>query len=201
MAVNDVFELVLVTAIANQRAVNVFHFKEVDECSDDLPSEAITAMFEEDFVPVIFLALSIEAVGQCVYGRRIDPTPNIPFLRVLDAVVGDVASDAIPSNAAAVMTQYSVEFGRSGRGRTYLSGIPESGTTDGLINTGQMALLDDISDLFINAARTPPSPFTGSWKPVVWSAKNSEAHNLVASGFSPSPGSMRSRRQPYGMIP
>jgi len=201
MAADDIYQVTLVSTVSDQRVVNQWHFKEVDACTDEIPAHSVAAMFEEVFIPPLFLALSIEAVGQCIYCRRLDPAPHIPYLLVLEAVIGDISGDAVPSNAAAVMSIYSVEFGRSGRGRSYISGIPESGVTGSLINDTQMDLLEDFSDLFINAGHVPPAPFDGSWKPVVWSPKNSEAHNLVESNFSPSMGSMRSRRQPYGMIP
>jgi len=99
------------------------------------------------------------------------------------------------------MSMYSNEPGRSGRGRSYISGIPENGTVDGLIDDAEMLLLADIAALFTNAGYNPPSPDDGAWKPTIWSPLLAEASDIVISQFSPSPGTMRSRRLPYGMIP
>lgn len=200
MAIGDVYEVTVVSQVNGQRVVNVQHFGEAVECTDDIPARSICAMWEDVFLPLYLAALSNEGSVQCIYARRIDPTLGIPFLVVETSSPGLVAAESVPSNAAAVISFYTSLYSRSGRGRQYFSGVPESHVADGVMDTPYVGDLQDYADLFLEP-QDAPTPYSGSWVGLVWSPTLGTGHIILAAVVSPSMGSMRSRRQPYGMIP
>lgn len=79
---------------------------------------------------------------------------NSPTETATEVTVGEagaVAGDMLPSYVAAVMTKNTAKRGRSYRGRMYLPGIPESGTTGNAATVGEKALLDALAALLDNS--------------------------------------------------
>lgn len=67
---------------------------------------------------------------------------------------GDILVDGTPNNTAALITHKTNTRGRSGRGRTYFPGVPESSVVDGLLEAGYLANLVTNWTSFINNIQT-----------------------------------------------
>lgn len=199
MAVGDIFQVTQVLSVMGQRCVNVLHFKESTACTDQIPARSIAAMYEDVFAPALQLCLSDEVEIQCIYARRIRPTLDIPFLIVESAMPGLVASHTAPPNAAGIVSFYTAVPSRSGRGRAYISGIPESRISDALMEPTQVTALGVWADLFLNP-QAPPAPYDGEWRGVVFSPALNAGNNIIGHVISPSMGTIMGRRSPYGMI-
>jgi len=199
MAVGDIYEVVLVTIVNGQRAINVQHWRETTACTDDIPAKSVCAMWEDVMMPLYLDCLSNEAALSCIYARRIRPTPHIPFQIVQSLTPGVIDSHAAPSNAAAIITQYTASMTRSGRGRQFITGIPESRITDGLMDSTEITDLETYAD-GLQGVQAAPAPFDGEWTCGVFSPLLNSFAQQEAYSVNRSMGTLESRRQPYGMV-
>lgn len=200
MAVNDVYEVDMVGALLGQRVINVFHTKEIIASTAPIPARSVGAAWKVEIWPTLRPAISIDYILECIYVRRIFPTFGIPYLTVVNpAEGGSINVDAIPGNASAVITFYTELASKSGRGRKYICGIPESKQGCGLLTPDEVALLETFAEEFALTDMPAALPDTGRWRGVVWSDLLQEANEILEVSVHTSIGTMRSRRQPQGL--
>lgn len=196
MAVNDVYELVQSYRVRGEWCENVFHYKEKTAETDPIPAENLALGWDTTIKPLLVALLSDEVIFACVYARRIAPTPGIAFT-VLQTDAGAVASEAIPTTSAPIITWYTNTISRRGRGRNYFPGLPESMQNSGSLTAA--ALTDwqgHADDMEIDLAAGGGG--TGVWELAVWSELAATAQIVVAGIARSNLASMRSRRQKPG---
>lgn len=199
MAVDDLYQVTVVCGVNGQRVVNVMHFREGLDCTDDVPARSICAAYEDVALPLLTACLAPEAAVECIYARRIAPTPGIPFLIVETSSPGELGTECVPSNAAAVISLYTSLASRSGRGRQYISGVPEDYVADGVMEAPLVTALEAYAQALIDGIAAP-APYDGAWVLCIYSPLLDDSNDVEFKVVSPSMGSMRSRRQPHGMV-
>lgn len=125
-----------------------------------------------------------------------------PTSQTAVAEAGTVGGDSLPSYAAMVLSKQTALRGRSYQGRSYIAGIPESGTTGNALTNGHKALLDalavDLKSSFTDANGNRFKPAVLSQKHSVLTtspatATTNDITNIVARQIL---GRMASRRSP-----
>lgn len=124
---NDVYKVRMQGRIEGQVTFNVFYFKSVSGAGDtDVLDHLIMALFScfiDHLVPVMPISYRYEKmIWQKVFP---DVGPEFETLPP-DSAVGETAGDALPSFCSSLVSVRTSRAGKSGRGRIYLAGIPES---------------------------------------------------------------------------
>lgn len=91
--------------------------------------------------------------AECLSISRVAPQPRNVFFRNFAApVVGDVTTDGVANQTAALIRLTTDEVGPRNRGRLYLCGIPEAATNGGLLTAAAIAdLQTNFADLLFEA--------------------------------------------------
>lgn len=133
-AVNDLFQVRVKGFLHNQECNNVLHFKAIT-ADGDVELHLIQALIE-CFVMHLLPGLSSAYILDTVIWKRVHPTLGPDFITTFPpASIGAIVGDSVPSFCAALLSIRTAQGGRSKRGRMFLAGLPESGTTQSGINT------------------------------------------------------------------
>jgi hypothetical protein len=124
-AVNTV-KLALVSILASQKIVNVFHAKITADTLNATRAahlaDTLAAAWDTNLMPVFSNQMSL---SHCEWVML--DTQTSPAGRTGEAgTPGAINHPSIPSNAALVITSRTALRGRSYRGRTYVAGIPNN---------------------------------------------------------------------------
>lgn len=133
-AINDLFQVRVKGFLHNQECNNVIHFKAITS-DDDVDLHLIQALIE-CFVMHLLPGLSSNMILDTVVWKKVHPTLGPDFITPFPAAsLGAIVGDSQPSFCAALLSIRTAQGGRSKRGRMFLAGLPESGTTQSSINT------------------------------------------------------------------
>lgn len=121
--------------IEGQQTENVLYFR----CTND------SADFKVDLLLVIaqcaithlLPGLAADCELESVHGKVVGPAVGLDddwLPATGDIVAGTATGDAEPSFVSGVVSLYTAHPGRTGRGRMFIGGIPEAGTTASLLN-------------------------------------------------------------------
>lgn len=196
MAVGDVYELLVDYSVLGEHCVNAFKFRETVEETDDLPARNLALSFQTAVIADWAALLSNQAQFNCIYCRRISPTPGVAFT-VLLSDPGEEVSEAIPTTSAVLMTWYSAVASKRGRGRNYFAGLPEIAQAGGKLEADVLAAWEDLAAT-IMATMPVAGGGTGNWALCVWSEVLSAANDVIASVVRTNLATMRTRRQRPG---
>ena len=196
MAVGDVYELVQSYRVRGEYCQNILHYREKTAETDPVPARELATAWHAVIVPELVALLSDEVQLACVYVRRISPSPGIAFT-VLQTDPGEVASEAVPTTSAILMTWYTATFTKQGRGRNYWPGLPESSQNSGSLAAAELTAWNDLQTLMFDDLNAPVGP--GVWELAVWSALATTAHLVTAGVVRTNLATMRSRRQKPGV--
>jgi hypothetical protein len=123
MAVDDIYQLSIDQAIHGVLISNVFHYEQTGPGGTD-PEQSLIDAWQSDTLPDWKLAVSIDLVFACARSRQVSGVGSFPeTFEILTAQFGALAAGALPANAVAVISWYSSLYTKSGRGRSFLSGI------------------------------------------------------------------------------
>jgi hypothetical protein len=200
MAVGDILEVDWLQSVRGQPAMNVLHYEETEA-----PGAAIDAAANlgDGFLTVVANVLKDQLSEDWrtdgVYVHRVAPEPGIPSSNIVaaaEAIVGQIASEAIPTTSAAVITKLTTAGGRSGRGRLYLFGVPETFQDAGQLTTSAIIDIETVLTAFVAVVNGPGGD--GAWKPVVFSRKSSPTpvNDWIRWLLKPNLGTIRNRRSP-----
>lgn len=174
---NDVFQVKVVGKIEAQETNNLFYFS-ANTSDADVELHLILVLatcFINHLVPVMSNKWNIERL----VWKRIYPTLSNEMVTVPSGdLIGDVATDSLPSFNSALISTRTDKGGRSYRGRTYLAGAPESATvgsnfdTGGAFWTGVVAFCACLASNFI----TGDPPAANSYQALIYSRKISGSH-------------------------
>ena len=128
----------------SQSTVTPFHYIRTTFANPHLGANAIAAFHT---------ACQAELLACCNLNWSWDRTTirclNSPTETEVTANVGlpgGIAGDMLPSYCAGIITKKTALRGRSYRGRSYIPGVPETGTTGNAATAGQLALYNALAD-------------------------------------------------------
>jgi len=163
MAVNDVYQLSADYKVRGEYCTQVFHYRESVECTDDVPAQSLAEAFAAVIIPEWAALVSSQLEFACLYCRRIRPTSGIAYTHLI-TTPGGVASEAIPSSSALVMSVLTNLATRRGRGRSYFGGLPETSQAGGSLESTVLADWQALGTLLLDPVLGSGGD-TGEW---VW---------------------------------
>lgn len=200
MAVNDVWEAQVFQNVGSEVTMNVLHLREVvGESVLTIPARGVAAAVHDIFLGVAADLSEDWRVTQ-IHVRRVFPTPDVPFTRVLgagDGIVGTVVSEIVPSAAAGLISLYSMNPSRAGRGRIFLPGIPELHQNEGQFTEAAHTNLQTWADNFLTVEIGPYLTGTAHYWLTVFnegSAAPSVDQDVVAATVRSNLATQRRRR-------
>lgn len=171
MALGDIYEASLLYSIKGEKVANVLHFREdVTPGTVDPPLDLANTISASFWTGNLDLVMSNDVTLQMIRARRISPTLGGGILLPVNTD-GQVSADTLPPNNCAVMTLYTARTDRAGRGRVFLSGVPDTWQGDGLIEVAvaptYQAIMDNLKTYFTSADG-------GQWQCGIWSPTYSD---------------------------
>jgi len=132
-AINDVWQLRFEGQLEGQNVLNVFHFGSLSGDTDVLTN--LVAVAIACFIEQLLPGVSDKYTLNRVVARQVAPTLGPDFVTTPTGGTGGVTGvDSEPSFVSGLVSIRTNRGGRSGRGRVFLAGIPESSTTQSLLN-------------------------------------------------------------------
>lgn len=125
MAAGDVYQLSLDQTVGQANLTNVFMYKQVVDGSDPaLARQKLAEAFEGDVMDKFAQGLNAAWSAFCIRISRKSPTTS-PELVVVPTTnnVGAKINQVLPPNQVGVVSFYTEEYSRKGRGRKYISGM------------------------------------------------------------------------------
>lgn len=187
-AAGEIWQVLVQGVIEDQQCENVLFFRAQD--TDPDPLAGLIADLVECFVTGLVPVLSGTYTFERIVARRIVPDigPDVIYTPAAGvAVQGATAGDALPSYCSALISLQSVRGGRSGRGRMFVAGVPESQTVASYINSeaalwaGLLAFCVCMLQKFVHK----DVPGAGDWEWGVFSRKLGGAKApFTAAGFA-----------------
>lgn len=196
MAVGDIYEAVVQYKVRGEYINNSFHLQETDACTDMIPAESLALALQDAWIGDWAALLSEEAVFSGIYTRRVRPVPG-PTFTVLDTTPGGVNDEAIPSAASLLISWVTNLATKSGRGRNYFAGLPESSQNGGSLAAGSVAAWVTFATMLKDAVDGIGGA-TGSWALCVYSRKLVAAEDILMGVVRSNLATQRKRRQRPG---
>lgn len=173
MSVNDVYRCEVHYSLGSRPTMSVLHMRETvavtppergAQSVETLISVAMSTIFENfsNQLTVVMTQTRLISGGVVVpstviYGGAEQPT-------------GDITSDPVPAQAAALISFYTSQVGRSGRGRIYIPGWPELNQSDGQMTAAAFsAFQTDAASAFLGEKGPVGGGATGKFRFCVWS--------------------------------
>lgn len=147
LVVDNTVQIRLIWALNTvDTAVNVYHgikkdvFSSVDQAAvDDLKNQIVTQFNASTFKTAINQNWSLARVGI----RDLNTANQPEFISGVTGAAGTFTSELLPLNVALCVTLRTGKAGTSYRGRTYLGGWTEGGSTGGVAAANQVTAATD----------------------------------------------------------
>lgn len=178
MAVGDIIEITDCQTLHGTEISNVYEYQVVTDATSgaiDNPEYCAKA-FEQDVISLFLAGLQSDEVNHhCVKAQKVHPSVGPSYEHTI-SVPGAVVAEPVPVNVMCVCGLYSVEFGKKGRGRKYIAGLPqnqmEKGDLGGLAWGNFQNNMVKLLDLIDNGG--------GEYRLVIWS-RNFPVAKVVTS--------------------
>jgi hypothetical protein len=200
MAAGPVWQLTITGDIDGQRVQNVLHFRETAAGAGEIPALDLIEAVGLTVMPKWAACLSAGWQATSFYCRKVAPVPAIPFLRLATgtmAFIGTRGDAVCPPTSALLLSLYSDEASRRGRGRIYLPGVAEADQDAGQIVeallTAAVVLCEELDDTITDANG-------GQYNPCVFSRVDVEGYDVITAQPQTNLATQRSRRAYPGMI-
>jgi len=144
MAIGDILSLQVQGVVADKKITNDFAYRQTAGDAASTPAEELNSLWNASLATLFRGMLSSEYQLECFYTRGVTPLGQIPDTVRFLQVFGSVIDAAIPANASMVLSVKTSSITSKKNGRVFISGLPFSGTLDGLIDF-----------VFFNAAVVP----------------------------------------------
>jgi hypothetical protein len=198
MAVNDVYRIEVFQNVGSELTMNVLHAREtVSETVLSAPSRAVVEMAAELY-QALAANLSEDWRVIQISARRV--TGGIPATVVFggaEAIVGEVVGEIVPSQAAVLISLYSNNSERTGRGRQFLPGLSEADQNEGQLTEARFVALQVDATAQYVGEKGPFLAGDGKFKFTIW-APNSVAaaatQDIAEAIVRPNLATQRSRR-------
>ena len=186
------YQVRIKTLLHGQSCLNVINFTAVGtpDLIDDLLTPVL-ACFADNLLPV--LSADLQLVGADVKNITGSTAQEAEVSQETDNV-GEEAGDSLPSTNAAVLKLRTSHVGRTGKGRMFLAGLPESGVVKSNLDPTFIAAAVAFLACMFTAyhAGDPPAANQFIWS--VWSRKDSAFYPVESYSVNPIVGTMRSRK-------
>jgi hypothetical protein len=139
MANNEIVQLTIKGTLDGQDTNNVLHLRSTSSILYD--EEALAEAIIECFVDSLLPGLSSDFTLHSVSAKRILPSVGNEVIVNAPANSNGLVSGSLPSFNAAVISLRSAVGSKSGRGRMYIAGIPNSGETASMVSTSLQSTL------------------------------------------------------------
>jgi len=146
MALNDIFRMALVGTGPNaQQLVNVHHYRQVNSGGGDLGDALARAWVDQASAAWAAAVSTTCAVIQIQVRNLTQPQFGVDYTDDLP-IAGAVTGEALPPNAAFIISWRTGLIGRARRGRTFMWPTNEAAQAGGQISGGQNALYQAYAD-------------------------------------------------------
>jgi len=200
MAVGDVYRLQIFQNVGSELTMNVLHAR----CT---VTETINVVDEADNLAemaiVTYTALAAELSEDwrvvAINVHKLTAPGGVPANFVLggaESIVGEVESEIIPSASAVLISHYTSTANRSGRGRTYLPGLPESSQNEGQLVEARWGALQAIATAQFVGEKGPFGGGDGKYRYIVHNGDGDTdaGYHIIASRVRANLATQRSRR-------
>lgn len=190
MAINDVYQTTIRMNVKGQKIVNVLHFEQTAGDGAIPVNHELCLAIEEDLIPGYQACCSNDLSFEAITAHKISPAVGGTYVRPL-AVSGTVAEDTLPPNASVVATLYSANLTRQGRGRIFLSGIPDTFASKGRVENADAATYVTFLDLLLAPIQFAAGP---TFRCGIWSTVGLAFHDYTSHQLRAAINTLRSRR-------
>lgn len=179
----EIFQVRPVMRLHDQQVMNVLHFRATG--GPVIETDLIGALIN-CITTVLFPGLSADLTLERVDVKKVSAGAAKELEQTLVADnVGEEAGDCLPSHNAAVVTLRTIVPGRSGRGRMYLPGIPESGQAQSKISPELATIIAAFIDCMFTSFKIGDPPATNQFVWGVYSRKlGSPTPPYTSAGFA-----------------
>jgi len=200
MPVGDVFRIQVLQNVGSELTMNVLHAR----CT---VSETVTPALIADMVAEMAVGSYTELADElsedwrviAINVHHLTPPGGVPSNLVLGAaesIVGGIESEIIPSASAVLISHYTATNNRSGRGRTYLPGLPESSQNEGQIVEARWGAIQTAANTAFVGEK---GPFLGGDSKFRYIVHNGDGdtdagYHIVTTIVRPNLATQRSRR-------
>ncbi len=205
MAVGDLLRCQIIAEGRESEWSMTFHYQELTPANQGLVTKQLSEGLAEHITPTLRACLSNEHQVSRVKVDKVSgtPSPNNTFSLPIALRVGTQAGGALPSNSPVSLSLFQSVFGQASNGRFWMSGVPSNQVLGSvLLDAYALGVLSAfLNQLAVNVSEV--SGGEGLWRIGVFSRKflaenpgdfEGAFAALVATGFDPRIGRMRSRR-------
>lgn len=200
MAVGDIFRIQVNMVAGSQPTMNVLHCREqVGRAANE--SGALNAInVAVDFYSALAAQMSedwrVISIRAGIVTPFVADAPRVLVLGGAAAIIGAIVGDMVPSNAPFLVSLYTLQLGRSGRGRIFIPGLPEASQGDGQLTNAAWIELQTIADAELLTQHGPYVTGTGEYRLNVFSGAlgPSADSNVQVATVRTNLANMRSRR-------
>jgi len=170
MAVNDLFQVQIFQNVGSELTMNVFHLRETEAVSGVERGQDNAVQIANDLYLLWAEFLSDDWRVTVIKARRTSPAGGIPATVVYggaEAIVGQVESEIVPSQAAILISLYSDTPDRTGRGRQYIPGCPEASQNEGQLLEAPYNANHTVIETFYESEHNALGAGTGKYRFIV----------------------------------
>lgn len=191
MAVDDIYQLAIDQSLNGVLLTNVFHYEQTGPGGSD-PEQSLIDAWQTDTLPEWEAAVAVNLIFTCGRARQVSGVGSFPeTFEIFASENGDLTGEALPANAVAVLSWYSATYTKSGRGRSFISGIRMVDEDENTWITAQQALLDTFAGAVINTITDAGTGAT--FKQVIWGGSPATAKTVIKKEVRPQVRKLRGR--------
>ena len=194
MPAGTIYELSVDMDLGGNKVMNVHHF---EQTSGDLGQDPRAELIDAYQGDVQTFQLACQSADISITGyrcRAVSPTPTQSFVNT-DAAAGTLVGEALPANASAVVAWYTEEGSPVRVGRTFLPGIREEDTLQGLVTNVLRVLLIAFGNVIVDSIE---SGNTLTFTKVLYKTLDETFLNVLTGEPRPRVMGLRSRTKGVG---
>lgn len=204
MAIGDLFR---VEAWSNQGSVptmSVHYLMETGAEADVLGAAGVVCEAVLDSYRELAEVLSSHWWLVQVIARKVWPGSGIPYTFIgggAEAVEGEVNDFPVTPQSALIISHYSSQFSKPGRGRTYVPGFPSGWQFEGQLHGDKIILVQSAAEAAFEGPKSPVTASGGIWRYYVAGPVGppSDSHQLRVCQVRPNLGTQKRRRAAPGI--
>jgi len=194
MPLNDIFQLVVRCSAKGEKLVNVMHYQQTSSDGTEPTVEDVAKAWVADCLPLYRAAVSHDLTVIQLATHRVLPTVGGQYIEPV-SLAGTIAEDMQPTQINAVLTLYSVNLERKGRGMIHVPAVPDSIVTNGRINNASTAPYVALGAQLCTAITGPGG---ATFQPGVLHKATGDFYFYVASQLRSNVRTLRGRRMTFG---
>lgn len=149
MAVGDFYRVSWNQTCHGINCVNTFVYKQTGGSGSVAEEQDLAEGFRDDVAAnIVGTWGSDQYVSECIVVRKIAPGAASIYHLVHGVEGSFTGVESLPAKSVAVISRYTTQLGRKGRGRTYLSGGLQSWEKDNCWSTAGFSVLINIANWF-----------------------------------------------------